>query len=258
MQRCISNKWSRSILLLALFTLPLRLLPVCAAQEVGYLDLTSAVARTQLRHPPRPEVQCGGDGPCVGHGGGWGSIGIGCGAESPKEPRALRTTLTWLDRVSYGDGEEIEFEVKLENVGTVAMKIPRTPHLADLQPADVSVPFDYYDISLSLQIAPFVSIGVVHLYGTEDRPAIDLQPGEWIRVRGRTELRFNDALKSRAASGKIHETLTAFAFLRKVTFIPHPGGYSESIKNLYPRRLQGPGLFVELRKPQQEDFASAK
>lgn len=251
---CISSRWVLN-LHTAIATLAL-LATACVAQEVASVDASHVAPRTELRYPPVAQASCENDGPCTG--GARVSVGIGCGAESPKDPRAIRTTLTWLDYLAYEEGEEAEFEVRLENVGTVSLRLPGTPHLADLQPADESVPFDYYSLSISLEILPFVGIGSIQLYGTDKASLITVHPGEWVRVRGRAQLYWNDQLKRRAGSGAIHETLTAFINLQKVKFIPHPRGHSTSITNLYPRRLRGDGLFIEFRKRQQPAVASVR
>src|SRR5438067_3946011 len=119
-------------------------------QEIGYLDLTTAEPRTQLRFPPAPAPTCENGDSCLGAGGGVGSAA--CGAADPRDPRALKTTLTSLDRISYVPGEQIVFEVKLENAGSVPIRIPWNPNLADLQPQNASKTFNYLEMYLALEL----------------------------------------------------------------------------------------------------------
>src|SRR5258707_14939074 len=111
-----------------------------AAQEVAYLNLIGVTPETELRHPPAPPPKCNPDGSCQMPGFSTG-MSIGCGGTAGGEKRALRTTLTWMDRREYIEGDAAEFEVRIENAGSVPMNIPWTPHLAGLQPADESEPF---------------------------------------------------------------------------------------------------------------------
>ena len=106
----------------------------CLAQEVGFIDLTQVVARTELRYPPPRSDE-------VTNRRGGNSIVDGrhddCDIpNAPKHAGALRTTLVWLDRDEYAVGDQPKFEVRIENVGSVPVEMPFSPHLADLQPAD--------------------------------------------------------------------------------------------------------------------------
>src|SRR5215470_8043611 len=83
------------------------------AQEVGYLDLTGVTPRTNLRYPPSPppKVTCK-NLICSGIGGGFASTAIACGFGRRDDPRAIQTTVTWLDRLDYHIDDNIEFEIK--------------------------------------------------------------------------------------------------------------------------------------------------
>ena len=113
----------------------------CLAQEVGFVDLTQIVARTELRHPaPRNDEATdrrGGDG-IVDRSHDYCDV-----PNAPKDVGALRTTLVWLDRDEYAVGDHQKFEVRIENVGSVPVEMPFSPHLADLQPVDASQKFGY-------------------------------------------------------------------------------------------------------------------
>ena len=232
-------------------------LMVCAspllAQEVGYLNLLGVKARTRLRAPAPPPPVCK-DGVCSA-GGSIGSAGIGCGAGALNEPRALKTTLVSLDRFSYTPEQQAEVEIKIENAGSVDMTIPLSPHLADLQPADETLPFNYSSLSLSMDIEGLhgrrVSRPTMDLYG---RPEVEgslitLKPGEWIRVRVQTSLAVSaeklDVADSRWLANVSYE-------LQSTQFLPNvkDGGYGTSSTNIYPRQLSGPPVTLEIRKPE--------
>src|ERR1700744_1290748 len=70
------------------------------AQEVAFVDLTGVTQRTQIRYPAPPPSKEG-----HGVGGGFGGAGIACGASDPKDKRALRTTLLWLDHDTVLNGD---------------------------------------------------------------------------------------------------------------------------------------------------------
>lgn len=231
-------------------------LPFCAlplaAQEAGYLNLLDVAPRTQLRAPAPPPPVCDENGCSVSGGIGGGSIG--CGAGSPNDPRALKTTLVFLDRLSYSAGDPVEMEIRIENVGRVAMEIPWSPHLADLQPADETARFSYSNLYIALVLrtgddAIYVP-AATELYGNPEHPGtlLSLQPGEWVRLRLRTALavpvakiKDDDLWSANVTSG-----------LRSETFVPHIkyGGFSTDIANLYPRQLSGAPFVLEIRKPE--------
>jgi hypothetical protein len=102
----------------------------CAAQEIGFVDLTQTAVRMELRHPaPRNGEES------VRKGG---TREIHDCFDSPAYAGGLRTTLVWLDRSVYSVDDQDKFEVGIENIGSAAIKIPFSPHLADLQPGDTS------------------------------------------------------------------------------------------------------------------------
>lgn len=86
----------------------------CVAQEVGFIDFTQIVARTELQHPaPRSDD-------ASERRGGTAAIHE-CGPRAT-EAGALRTTLIWLDRSEYAVGDHEEFEVRIQNVGSVQIE----------------------------------------------------------------------------------------------------------------------------------------
>ena len=219
-------------------------------QEVAYLDLVDVKPRTELRHPKPPPPVCNGDGGCT-VSGGIGGTSVGCGAESSREPRALKSTLVSLDRFAYTPDDTAEMEIRIENVGSVEMSIPWNPHLADLQPVDETQKFHYSSFAIVLNLTSQAdnqreAIEAAKLYGVVEAPATwkILKPGEWVRVRIKTKLA--------ASSGKLKNgadyLVNILPQLRSETFIPNLkyGGYGTDIANEYPRRVSGPDLMLRI------------
>jgi len=166
------------------FALALALVFSCdsLAQEVASLDLTAIEARTDLRRPRATSTakvapsSINSYHPCY---------------ESTHYAGALRTTLVSLDSTHYEVGDEPKFEVTVENVGTAPIKIPFSPHLADLQPKDATQKFAYNELRLELWIAAGEDWradtgGSVALYGSDDHTGtmLTLKPGEFVRIIG--------------------------------------------------------------------------
>ena len=220
-------------------------------QEIGYLDLTTAEPRTQLRFPPAPTAACKNGESCVGPG--WGVGSVSCGAADPRDPRALKTTLTSLDQISYVPGEQIVFEVKLENVGSVSIPIPWNPNLADLQPQDASKTFNYLEMYLALEFrnenAQF-SPGRVTFYGREEitGSTLLLHPGEWVRARGMIKLEPSAQMTQHIQNHPNSEWFANAGFaLRHDTFTPAPGGYGTHTGNDNPRSSAGQDVWLEIK-----------
>jgi hypothetical protein len=221
------------------------------AQEVAYLDLVEVKPRTELRAPPSPPPICKEDGTCT-FSGGIGGGSIGDGVEGPNEPRALKTTLLSLDRFAYAPDDAAEMEIKIENVGSVAMAIPCNSNLADLQPADEKQSFHYRSFAIILKLTNAANksqqliMEATHLYGIPENPDTlkVLKPGEWLRLRIKTKLAvYSDKLKAGS-----DYSASVFPQLRSETFVPNLkyGGYSTDIANEYPRRLSGPELTLRI------------
>jgi hypothetical protein len=220
------------------------------AQEVAYLDLVGVKPRSELRSPPSPSPVCKADGTCTMSGGTFGSIS--CGFEAREGPRALKTALISLDRFSYAPDDAAEMEIKIENVGSVAMKIPWSPHLADLQPANETQRFHYSSFAIVVSLrspaenSRLEIMETAKLYGVAERPStlVLLKPGEWLRLRIKTRLAaYPEKLKSNT-----EYWVNASPQLRSETFIPNVkyGGYGTDIASEYPRRLSGPDMMLRI------------
>lgn len=116
--RCLTTFWFAAGVALVVSAMP--------AQEVGYLDLTDPAPRQRLRSP-----NGGTGGFCVGDGG------------DPKVAPEITLTLVSIDKQAYSLGEEVTFEVRIENTGKQSIELPWTPHLGDLEPGDSTQPYTY-------------------------------------------------------------------------------------------------------------------
>lgn len=234
-----------------------------AAQEVAYLDLVDVKPRTELRHPAPPPPVCKEDGTCTASGGltsGW----VGDGFVAANEPRALKTSMPFLDRFSYAPDDVAEMEIKIENVGSMDIVIPWSPHLADLQPEDEKQIFHYRSFAAVLKLtntedkSQQLFIEAAHLYGiTEKADTLKtLKPGEWLRLRIKTKLAAHpDQLKTDS-----EYSASVFPHLRSETFSPNveDGGYSTGVVNEYPRSLSGPELMLRITKDGTQAEAQGK
>jgi len=164
----------------------------CVAQEVSFVDLTQVVPRTEFRHLAPQDA-------------GPGQVRAASGefrdcSHPASDAPALRTTLVWLDRSEYQVGDEEKFAVQIENVGSVPMAIPFSPHVADLQPADAGQKFKYSTLIVVLWLGgeswseSQSSGSALALYGEDDHPdtMLTLHPGEWVQVIGKGKFTLSD------------------------------------------------------------------
>jgi hypothetical protein len=158
----------------------------CPAQEIGSVDLTEVAARTEFRRPPAT-------GKANQARGGAGFDDLHNCPHSVGDNAALRTTLVSLDRSSYEVGDEPRFEVTVENIGPIPLRIPFSPHVADLQPEDPAQKFSYSELQVELWVAGkewCSNSSGVSLYGDDDHAGtmLTLQQGEWVRIIGKGKL----------------------------------------------------------------------
>ena len=216
---------------------------LAGAQEVAYLDLTGVTPRVDLRHPPAPPPKCDSNGVCTGSG--VGSLSVACGGGDAREKRALRTSLTWLGRSDYMDGDSAEIEVSIANVGDVPIEIPWTPHLADLQPADERSKFQALNLLVGLFLhwgnGYSTSLGWISLYGGHDQreTMLTLLPGEWARVRGSIAIELIHGDGFAPPPPGVVQTATAEFEFKLIEYTPIAGGVGLSITNMYPRHIHG-------------------
>jgi hypothetical protein len=145
------------------------------SQEIGWLDLTDLHPRQRIRSPRASSGECG---------------GIASFDSSP----SVDVTLMNLDKTSYKIGEEVTYEVKIQNTGKLPLEIPWTAHLGDLEPADPSEPYTYLNATISLDFVEpdsnrsfsiyANSYGAANVAGSSRK----LLPGESAFVRARQKL----------------------------------------------------------------------
>ena len=195
------------------------------AQEVKYIDVSAVSQRTELRHPPAPPCE---NGVC----GGYSGSGVADGAPDVRDPHAIGVYLLGVSPVEITPSEPFEVEFRVLNSGLAPIELPVSPDLSNLQPADESKSFSYFNLALVVSVkedSRHPALGVVELYGATDREGtmVTLRPGEWIHVRAKLTPR-NFPEKTGAI-----QLLGGF-WLRRNTFTPHPGGGSVDALNLYP------------------------
>lgn len=156
---------------------------VSFAQQVGSVDLTQIEQRWELRRPQARE------------GDATKRRGMSLSSDScatvPNDAPSVQTTLVWLDRDQYSETDRPKFEARVLNIGSVPVKIPFSPHLADFQPEDPSAKFSYWELWVSLEIIIAVrniqwtvGAGDAALFGNDSHPGtmLTLEPGEWVQI----------------------------------------------------------------------------
>ena len=123
---------------------------------------------------------------------------------------------------------------KLLNTGLVAIDLPVSPHLSDLQPPNEWQTFEYLSLALVAQLsasAPVQGLGVgyVELYGSVEHveTIVTLKPGQWIRVKAKVKLH---TWPSRPVEGPLRGDF----WLHKNRYKPHEGGAFTEVVNDYP------------------------
>lgn len=223
-------------------------------QEIAYLDLSNVNARTELRHPPVPKTEC-----ALHHMCGFFSGSAAPEAIFDEHKRALRTTLTWMDKAEYKDGDRAQFEATVENVGEVPIDIPWTPHLADLQPADDIAEFQAYSFGISIELRALnhdsTQIGHVILFGSPDQEEtmLTLNPGQRVRIKALTTisgLAFSEEERQKLLYSPSYQTAVANCWLRRDKYSPKVGGLVVRSENIFPLRVIGGGVSVLVIPPE--------
>jgi hypothetical protein len=235
---------------LSFWIISLALARYAEAQEVKFVDLTTTEQRIALRTTPPPpqQVRRNPDGSFSTVGSASGVLIGDCGIGA-SEPRALRTTVTWLDRPSYAAGDSIEWEMKVENVGSVPMTLGISPHLSDLQPPDASEPFNYEETGVGLSVRDehgVIDLAHVSVYGSDSQPGtlVELKVGEWVRLRSRSKLDFPNIRNAQTLQG---EAVARF-WLHHGKITPAPGTYGTDLVNQCPKASEGAGPHIVISR----------
>jgi len=220
------------------------------AQEVRFVDLTTIEQRIALRttSPPPQHFPRNPDGSFSMVGSARGVLIGDCGVGA-NERRALRSTVTWLDRPSYATGDSIEWELKVENVGSAPMTLAISPHLSDLQPTDASEPFSYEETGLGLSVRDehsVVDLAHVSVYGSDSHPGtlVELKVGEWVRLRWRSKVELPNVPNSQTLQG---EAIARF-WLHHGKITPAPGTYGTALMNQCPKASEGVGPHIVISR----------
>jgi hypothetical protein len=183
----------------------------CPAQEIAVADLTKVAARVDLRRPKATSPVTGGYS---------GATEVEACFDSTHNAGALRTSLVSLDRTHYQLGDEPRFEVIVENIGSTPVRVPLSPHLADLQPKNPAQEFAYYELQIALWIAADEQWstntgGNVVLYGTNghSKTMLTLDPGERVRIIGKGHITLGEDVLRLALSGQPADEMYAQASL---------------------------------------------
>jgi hypothetical protein len=220
----------------------------CLAQEVGSVDLTEVTARTDLRRPPPTPGASGARG---------GNHEVHACFDSTNNAGTLRTTLASLDRTQYRVGDEPTFEVTVENVGSLPLKIPFSPHLADLQPADPGQKFTYSELAVVLWIGGTQwsanTGGGVALYGAEDHAdtMLTLNPGESVRIIGKGKFVLpTDGVSAEVIhSGHAVDHVYAQVSVYRVETLLTPTAVATLSREVCLRQTQGESVPIALTGP---------
>ena len=147
---------------------------VCG-QQVDFLDISNVEFRERNRPP---EVSGG-----------------GCGGSSHEPPPRDNLAIgpLFLDQNQYTLGDDIVFEVEVENVGRETLVLPRDPQVADFESTDPDESYQFEVINIGLNIADEYGGGCipgVSLYGSQNVPGslLELRAGEWVQIRAKSRL----------------------------------------------------------------------
>lgn len=207
------------------------ILPI-STQEVAFLDVTKIV----IRESPRAANVTSGS------GGGFGGVAIYHGRIVRPGVRAEPTLLS-LNRYDYSIGDDLIYEVKIENVSEGKIAIPWNPHSADLEPEDLSQDYEYTlgYIALSVEDEAGERVllsGGTSFYGSATAPDSfrHLAPGESVRVRAKVRLVFTDDdwEKKLFSSRRFPLRVKATFSLSRQSIVSADGGYHLESVPLYP------------------------
>jgi hypothetical protein len=152
--------------------------PAILGQEAGYLDLTDPTPRQRIRNP----------------NGGIGGFCVGNGDIASSAIPEITLTLVSIDKREHSIGEEVTFEVRIENTGRSSIEIPWTSHSGDLEPSDPTRSYTYRSALLILSLTDpdshrSFSLGDT-FYGSTEVPGTirELLPSQSVLIRTRKKI----------------------------------------------------------------------
>jgi len=170
------------------------------------LDITTGIRKERIHEP---------------EGVGGGSCGFADHAQYPE----VLVRLMSLDNMQYGLGEDVTFEVRIQNTGKELIILPWSPELAELEPPNQFESYSYRQgtISLDFHIGDRQFSIFSNLYGS---PAVlasmkELLPGQSVRVRASAKLViYDDSIISEfARSNPLISRVDAGYMLNRVEFL---------------------------------------
>jgi len=162
-------------------------------------------------------------------------------AAAIRQDRSLRIMLLPLARNAFQPGEDVIYEIKIENTGKQARIIPWDPNIADVEPTGPSQ-YDYKQASVSLWFTSENKVTeasqVSLLYGTEEDTGstLQLEPGQSARIRAKAPLSFHDE-RFFACIPACKISAKASVSFASATVTVGNGGYYEQIKPDGPTNL---------------------
>jgi hypothetical protein len=194
---------------------------VAVAQETAYLDLATQTIQGRQREPTSASGTAGG-------------VGGGDGAAFHRPPQLLKLTIFEVEAMGFKIGESLVYEVKLENTGDRAIKIPWTPSPKDIEPSKPG-PYEYQMVSLAPrlvnplgQVAP---LEAVVIYGSNaPSTMLELAPGHWVRIRAKSRLSLlgSGDLTAFLSGGRNSARLGATWSINRVSVTELKGKYHET------------------------------
>lgn len=216
-------------------------------QEVGYLDITQAVV-TQRIHDPT-----------TGSGSGMGS-GSGDSIQTrPEILQPLRISIVSLESTKYKLGDDVVYEIKVENTGHEQLMIPWDPNLAHMEHEATATEYSYRMASIALWLTdagkPFETLEPSLLYGTTSTPSsfIKIAPGEWVRVRAKARLSPQSPLPDGARPSERTISVRAVWTTSKARVTRRGDGYHEEVTAEGPVNMSENTGSFELIGPEQSN-----
>jgi hypothetical protein len=149
-----------------------------SAQRVTVVDLSSTAPKPR-RHPPKPFP------PGTVFAGRCGGVIFG----------KLIASLVSSDRTEYTIGDEFNYILEVRTAGTETVKVPTVLNVADLEPEDPNVSFNYEAMEIGLDLSEesagrFFGLPLLRLYGSDAMPGtlVEIKPGMVIEIRGKAKL----------------------------------------------------------------------
>jgi hypothetical protein len=185
------------------------LISASCAQEVGFIDLSAIRQPTRAGLPSSSIIE-----------------DIACSDSKLVLPHRVKASLEWMSTTEVHARQLLRIEVRVQNIGTAPITVPKGATLTDIEPKDTTTRFEYWTLLLPLLAgvpSRGIMLGWLETYGSADRPEtlLTLMPGAWIRVKG-------DIAVRRWYTGDVNVTASTDFWLRRYLY---PG---EDAKRIIP------------------------